>query len=173
MVDKEISTDIVTYGDPSDPVLRRVAAPVANIDSAVNRIAEAMVAAMLRANGLGLAAPQIGVSKRIIALDIDGDFHILINPEIIDLSDDAEEATEGCLSVPGVDAPVPRRAHAAVRGYTLDEREITIEREGLMARALQHEIDHLNGVLFIDYLSPAKRRFLLKEYARLKREKDK
>ena len=173
MADKEIPTEIVTYGAPGDPVLRRVAAPVENIDSTVNRIAEAMVAAMLRANGLGLAAPQIGISKRIIALDIDGDFHILINPEIVELSDESEEATEGCLSVPGIDAQLMRRSRAAVRGYTLDEREITIEREGLMARAIQHEIDHLNGVLFIDYLSPAKRRFLLKEYARKQREKDK
>ncbi len=169
MADKEISTEIVTYGNP---VLRRRAEPVTVIDSSIKRITEAMVEAMLRANGIGLAAPQIGVGKRIIALDIDGEFHILINPEIIELSTDEEEATEGCLSVPGVDAPVTRRTHAVVRGVTLDEKEIELVGEGLMARAIQHEIDHLNGVLFIDHLTPAKRRFLLKEYARMQREKD-
>ncbi len=169
MADKGISAEIVTYGNP---VLRRKAEPVTNIDSSIKRITEAMVEAMLRANGIGLAAPQIGVGKRIIALDIDGEFHILINPEITELSVDEEEATEGCLSVPGVDAPVMRRTRAVVRGVTLDEKEIELAGEGLMARAIQHEIDHLNGVLFIDYLSPAKRRFLLKEYARMQREKD-
>ncbi|MCD6142032.1 peptide deformylase [Candidatus Bipolaricaulota bacterium] len=168
MADKEISTQIVTYGDP---VLRRRAAEVANIDSRIKRIATAMAEAMMRANGVGLAAPQIGISERIIALDIDGEFHVLINPEIVELAEEEEEATEGCLSVPGIDAPVSRRTHAVVRGYTLDEQEITLEGEGLMARAIQHEIDHLNGVLFIDHLTPAKRRFLLKEYARLQREK--
>ena len=168
MADKEISTQIVTYGDP---VLRRRAAEVANIDSRIKRIATAMAEAMMRANGVGLAAPQIGISERIIALDIDGEFHVLINPEIVELAEEEEEATEGCLSVPGIDAPVNRRTHAVVRGYTLDEQEITLEGEGLMARAIQHEIDHLNGVLFIDHLTPAKRRFLLKEYARLQREK--
>ena len=173
MIDKETQTRIVTYGDTDDPVLRRVADPVTRIDSRIKRIAEAMVEAMLRANGVGLAAPQIGVSERIIALDIEGDFHVLINPEIVELSTDVEEAIEGCLSIPGVDAPVLRKGHALVRGYTLDEKEITLEGEGLMARAIQHEIDHLNGVLYIDHLSPAKRRFLLKEYARLRREKDK
>lgn len=169
MADKEISAEIVTYGNP---VLRRRAEPVTNIDSGVKKITEAMVEAMLRANGIGLAAPQIGVGKRIIALDIDGKFYVLINPEIVALSTDEEEATEGCLSVPGVDAPVTRRTHAVVRGVTLDEKEIELAGEGLMARAIQHEIDHLNGVLFIDHLSPAKRRFLLKEYARMQREKD-
>ncbi len=170
MTDKEDLTKIVIYGDP---VLRRVAEPVTNIDSKIKRISEAMAEAMLRANGVGLAAPQIGVSKRIITIDLDGKFYVLINPEIIELSDNEEEATEGCLSVPGVDAPVTRKLHALVRGITLDEREIELTGEGLMARAIQHEIDHLNGVLFIDHLSPAKRRFLLKEYTRKQREKDK
>jgi len=170
MTDKEAPTKIVIYGDP---VLRRVAAPVTNIDSEIKRISEAMAEAMLRANGVGLAAPQIGASKRIITIDLEDKFYVLINPEIVELSKEEEEATEGCLSVPGVDAPVTRRLRALVRGITLDEREIELTGEGLMARAIQHEIDHLNGVLFIDHLSPAKRRFLLKEYTRKQREKDK
>jgi peptide deformylase len=131
-----------------------------------------MVEAMLRANGIGIAAPQIGVSKRIIVLDLDGKFHVLINPEIIETSQESEEILEGCLSIPGVDAEVTRKLRTHLRGVTLDEETIDIEGEGLMSRAIQHEIDHLNGVLFIDYLSPARRRSLLKEYRRKQKEKD-
>jgi peptide deformylase len=131
-----------------------------------------MVEAMLRANGIGIAAPQIGISKRIIVLDLDGKFHVLINPEIIETSQESEEIVEGCLSIPGVDAEITRKLRAHLRGVTLDEKTIDIEGQGLMARAIQHEIDHLNGVLFIDYLSPARRRSLLKEYRRKQKEKD-
>ena len=164
-----MSIEIRTYGDS---VLRRTADPITEIDSATKQIAEKMVEAMLRANGIGIAAPQIGVSKRIIVLDLDGKFHVLINPEIIETSQESEEILEGCLSIPGVDADITRKLRAHLRGVTLDEKTIDIEGEGLMARAIQHEIDHLNGVLFIDYLSPARRRSLLKEYRRKQKEKD-
>lgn len=126
---------------------------------------------MIRASGVGLAAPQIGVSKRIIVLDLDGEFHILINPELVETSGEEDESQEGCLSVPGVDAPVVRKRRACVRGLNLEGKEIEVGGEGLIARALQHEIDHLDGVLFIDHLSPARRQSLLKEYARRQKEK--
>ena len=164
-----MAIEIRTYGDS---VLRRVADPLRKIDGETKKIAEKMVEAMIRANGVGLAAPQIGVSKRIIVLDLDGQFHILINPEIIETSSETEEAIEGCLSVPGVDAEVTRKLRAHVRGITLDEKEVDVEGEGLMARAIQHEIDHLNGVLFIDHLGPAKKRSIIAEYRRKQREKD-
>jgi peptide deformylase len=164
-----MSIEIRTYGDS---VLRRTADPITEIDSETKQIAEKMVEAMLRANGIGIAAPQIGVSKRIIVLDLDGKFHVLINPEIIETSQESEEIVEGCLSIPGVDAEITRKLRAHLRGVTLDEKTIDIEGAGLMARAIQHEIDHLNGVLFIDYLSPARRRSLLKEYRRKQKEKD-
>ena len=164
-----MSIEIRTYGDS---VLRRTADPITEIDSETKQIAEKMVEAMLRANGIGIAAPQIGVSKRVIVLDLDGKFHVLINPEIIETSQESEEILEGCLSIPGVDADITRKLRAHLRGVTLDEKTIDIEGEGLMARAIQHEIDHLNGVLFIDYLSPARRRSLLKEYRRKQKEKD-
>jgi len=164
-----MTTDIRTYGDS---VLRRVAEPLRNIDAKTKKIAEKMVEAMIRANGVGLAAPQIGISKRIIVLDLDGQFHILVNPEIVETSSETEEAVEGCLSVPGVDAEVTRKLRAHVRGTTLEEKEIDIEGEGLMARAIQHEIDHLNGILFIDHLGPAKKRSIISEYRRKQREKD-
>ena len=164
-----MSIEIRTYGDS---VLRRTADPITEIGSETKQIAEKMVEAMLRANGIGIAAPQIGVSKRIIVLDLDGKFHVLINPEIIETSQESEEIIEGCLSIPGVDAEITRKLRTHLRGVTLDEETIDIEGEGLMARAIQHEIDHLNGVLFIDYLSPARRRSLLKEYRRKQKDKD-
>ena len=159
---------IQTYGNP---VLRQKAHPVGKIDTEVKQVCESMVEAMIRANGVGLAAPQIGVPKRIIVLDLDGDFHILINPELVETSGEEDESQEGCLSVPGVEALVVRKRRACVRGITLDGKETEVEGEGLIARALQHEIDHLNGILFIDHLSPARRQSLLKEYARKQREK--
>ena len=159
---------ITTYGDP---VLRQKARTVETIDSEIKQVCESMVEAMIRANGVGLAAPQIGVPRRIIVLDLNGEFHILINPEFVEISGEEDESQEGCLSVPGVEAPVVRKRRAFVRGLNLDGKETEVEGEGLIARALQHEIDHLNGVLFIDHLSPARRQSLLKEFARKQREK--
>ncbi len=162
-----MSATIRTYGDF---VLRQVADPVKAINKAIKNISEKMVEAMLRANGVGIAAPQIGVAKRIIVFDLDGKLYILINPEIIETSEEEEENLEGCLSIPGVDAPVVRKLRAQVRGITLDEKEIEVEGEGLMARALQHEVDHLDGILFIDYLTPVRRRSVLNDYMRQQRE---
>ena len=154
---------IRTYGDPS---LRRRAESVEAIDDEIRTICERMVETMLRANGAGLAAPQIGISKRIIVLDVDGEFHVLINPELIETSGDVEQFNEGCLSVPGVDSVVERASRAVVEGTTLDGETVRIEGEGLLARAIQHEMDHLSGNLFLDRLSPARRQSLLKEYRR-------
>jgi len=154
---------IRTYGDAT---LRRPADPVETIDDEIRAICERMVETMLRANGAGLAAPQIGISKRIIVLDVEGAFHVLINPELIETSVEVAEVVEGCLSVPGVDAPVERAVRAVVEGTTLDGETVRIEGEGLLARAIQHEMDHLSGNLFLDRLSPARRQSLLKEYRR-------
>jgi len=160
--------EIRTY---PDPVLRRKAEPVEKIDSEVKKICENMVEAMIRADGVGLAAPQIGISKRIIVLDVEGEFHVLINPELVETSEETEEFTEGCLSVPGVMATVKRSAEAKVVGKGLDGSEVEIAGAGLLARAIQHEIDHLEGRLFIDHLSPARKQSILKEYERKRREK--
>jgi peptide deformylase len=159
--------EIRTYGDPS---LRRPAAPVEEVDDEIRAISATMVEAMLRAHGAGLAAPQIGISKRIIVLDVDGEFHVLINPELIETSDEVEESIEGCLSVPGVDAAVARATRAVVEGTTLDGETVRIEGRGLLARAIQHEIDHLNGSLFLDRVSPARRQSVVREYQRRQRE---
>jgi peptide deformylase len=158
---------IRTYGDP---VLRRAAEPVESIDSETRRLCERMVEEMIRADGVGLAAPQIGVSKRIIVLDVDGEFHVLINPELIETSDETEAFTEGCLSVPGVHADVFRSSRATVAGTALDGTPVTISGEGVLARAIQHEMDHLKGHLFVDHLTPVRRQGVLKEYERKRRE---
>ncbi|MEE8194950.1 MAG: peptide deformylase, partial [Candidatus Bipolaricaulota bacterium] len=110
-----MSGTIRTYGDS---VLRQVADPVEVINKEIKNISKKMVEAMLRANGVGIAAPQIGVAKRIIVFDLDGKLYILINPEIIETSEEEEENLEGCLSIPGVDAPVVRKLRAQVRGIT-------------------------------------------------------
>jgi peptide deformylase len=161
--------EIRKYGDP---VLRKKAAPVERVDEETTRTCQTMIEAMLRAKGMGIAAPQIGVSKRIIVLDTDGELHILVNPELVELSLEKEEVQEGCLSVPGVEALVPRHVKASLRGTTLEGEPALIRGEGILARAMQHEIDHLNGVLFVDYLSAARRKSLLKEYSRKLKEKD-
>ncbi len=160
--------EIRTYGDP---VLRRRAEPVERIDEGIKKICEKMVETMIRADGVGLAAPQIGISKKIIVLDVEGEFHILINPELVETSEEMEEFTEGCLSVPGVSATVKRSAEATVIGTRLDGSQIKITGRGLLARAIQHEIDHLEGRLFIDRLTPARRQSIRKEYERKRREK--
>jgi len=161
---------IQTFGDS---VLRQRAAPVDEVTPEIRAICERMVEAMVRADGVGLAAPQIGVSKRIIVLDVDGDFHILINPELVATSGAVEESSEGCLSVPGVAALVPRRTEATIRGTTLDGNTVEVTGEGLLARAIQHEMDHLDGRLFLDHLSPAKRQSLLKAYRRSQTDEEK
>ena len=159
--------DIRTFGDP---VLRRKAKPVQGIDDEIRDICKLMVEVMIRENGVGLAAPQIGISKRIFVLDADDEFHILINPELIELSEEIEGTKEGCLSVPGVDAIVERSTRAVVEGINLKGEDVRLEGEGLIARAIQHEVDHLNGNLFLDHLSTARRQSLVKEYQRAKRE---
>lgn len=150
--------------------LRQVARPVEQIDEKIKRLAEEMIEAMVFAGGLGLAAPQLGEPLRMIVIDVGEDFYTLINPEVVATDGDEVAYVEGCLSLPGVEAEVWRPQRVLVRGYTLEEKEIELEREDLTARVLLHEIDHLNGILFIDHLGEAKRRMLLKEYRRLQRE---
>ncbi len=154
-----------------DPVLRRPAEPVREINDEIRALCATMVEAMLRGNGAGLAAPQIGVSKRVIVLDVDGEFHILINPELVAVEGE-ESVSEGCLSLPGVSAPVLRGHRATIAGTTLDGERVEITGEGLVARAIQHEMDHLNGHLFIDHLTPARRRSAIQEHKRAQRREE-
>jgi peptide deformylase len=137
---------IVRYGHP---VLRRKAEPVGRVTADVRRLANRMANLMREARGVGLAANQVGVPRQIAVIEIDGKLTPLIDPEIV--STRGEETTdEGCLSLPRLYAQVPRPTRVVVRARNLAGRRVKIEAEGLLARALCHEIDHLNGRLFVD-----------------------
>lgn len=147
--------DIVIYGDP---VLREVAQPVAEIDQAIKNLVSDMVDTVKEAQGLGLAAPQVGVSQRIFivdlsAVDITEKLHVFINPEIL-ATDGEVELEEGCLSFPGIYQKIVRPARVTVRATDIDGHRFEMTAEGLAARAILHEFDHLEGKLFIDYISP-------------------
>lgn len=139
--------DIVLLGEE---VLRRKCKPVATVDAVTRRLIDDMVATMEAANGVGLAAPQVGVAKRILVAADEDEIHALINPKIISRSG-RETGTEGCLSIPGLFGAVPRARRVVVTGLDRSGRQVRIEAEGWLARIFQHELDHLNGVLFIDH----------------------
>jgi peptide deformylase len=159
--------EIVTH--PSE-VLRQEAEPIDEITEEVRDLADKMTETMFREEGIGLAAPQVGVSKKLIVVNLEDDFHIMINPEIVEKGADEESMEEGCLSVPGPEAPVTRANEVLVRGTNLDGDEVELEREGLPARVFQHEVDHVNGVLFVDRLSDAERSLTLREYRKAQEE---
>jgi peptide deformylase len=160
-----------------DPALRRRARPVAEGDAeAVRALVPRMLAAMYAAPGIGLAAPQVGVPLRLAVIDLQPDDRrapiVLVNPEVVFASAETETREEGCLSLPGQYADVARPRAVTVR--YLDEggarREVTAE--GLLARCIQHEIDHLDGVLFVDHLSALKRNIILRRLAKSLRAKE-
>jgi peptide deformylase len=155
---------IVTYGDP---VLEKAAEPVAAIDQEIKDLARDMVLTMHAAPGIGLAAPQVAVSRRVITVDLSvgenpDDLIILINPVFI-RTEGEEVCEEGCLSVPGIHENVRRPARVVVRGMDLEGREKVIDASGTLARVFCHEIDHINGRLFIEKLSPLKRALVKKK----------
>lgn len=132
-----------------DPVLKEKARPVERITKATRALLDNMVLTMRHADGVGLAAPQVGVSSRVIVVDVGDGLIELINPEIIE-STGCEKATEGCLSVPGMYGEVERFTQVTVEGWNRKGETVRFHGDGLLARALQHEIDHLDGVLFIE-----------------------
>jgi len=132
-----------------DPILREVARPVKSITPQVLRLLDDLAETMRHADGVGLAAPQVGISRRIAVVDVGDDLIELINPEIL-AAEGEEVGVEGCLSIPGVYGEVPRAARIRVRTLTRTGESTILEAEGLKARAIQHEIDHLDGILFID-----------------------
>lgn len=148
-----------------DPVLRKKAEEIKNISDPIVELAKMMVVAMRNAGGIGLAANQVGRPIRLIVVDHDKEREpwIIVNPELV-LFDEEDVKEEGCLSIPGYFEFVKRFRRVLVKGLDLKEREILIEAEGILARALQHEIDHINGILFIDHLSPVKRSIFRKKY---------
>lgn len=148
-----------------DPRLRKKGVPVADIDDSIRQLASDMLETMYAENGIGLAATQVNVQKRVVVIDLSENRDqpmTLINPEILD-SDGTEQMQEGCLSVPGYFDLVERAERVRLRYRDLNGDSMDIETDGLLAVCVQHEIDHLNGKLFIDYLSPLKRQRLKKK----------
>lgn len=133
-----------------DPVLREVAKPVVKINENVIKLLEDMAETMYDADGVGLAAPQVGILKRIVVIDVGEGLLELINPEIIE-KQGRKNGSEGCLSFPGLSGEVCRSEYVKVKAQNRQGEEYTIEGNGLLARALLHEIDHLNGVVFLDH----------------------
>jgi peptide deformylase len=156
-----------------DPVLRQKAEAVGTLDEAVRALVSDLFATMYDAEGVGLAAPQVGISQRIIVVDPRDDEtepFAMVNPVIVQSSEDFERGEEGCLSIPGLKDIVERPDHVIVEGVTEEGQHIRVDAEGLLARILQHEIDHLDGVLFIDRLSPLKRKLLLQKWKKARAE---
>ena len=159
------------------PALRAKARPVGAHDAdAVRALVPRMFAAMYRAPGIGLAAPQVGLGLRFFVLDLMPDEKpaplVLVNPEIVAVGEELATREEGCLSLPGQYADVTRPAQVRVRYRDPDGAEHEIAAEGLLAACLQHEIDHLDGILFVDHLSPLKRNMILRRLAKEQRQKE-
>ncbi len=159
-----------------DPRLKKKAAPVAGVDPGVRRLMDDMLETMYGAVGIGLAAPQVGVLRRVIVVDVARDGEAprplrIANPEILWRSEATMQANEGCLSLPEHYADVTRAAEIRLR-YLDHENEIReIDAKGLLATCLQHEIDHLDGVLFVDHISALKRGIILRKLAKAKRSR--
>ncbi|MEZ5816670.1 MAG: peptide deformylase [Hyphomicrobiaceae bacterium] len=157
-----------------DPILRKVALPVERVDADLRRLADDMLEAMYEAPGIGLAAPQVGVSRRLIVLDIsekEGEKRplVMVNPEIVKLADDRRIYEEGCLSIPDVKVEIERPAALTVRFLDRDGEKRELEAEGLLATAIQHEVDHLEGRLIIDFLSRLKRDMIIRRFKKQSR----
>ena len=144
-----------------DPVLRRRAAEVVDFDKELRRLVEDLTDTMLDAPGAGLAAPQIGVGLRVFTWYVDGEVGHLVNPEL-SLSEECQDGGEGCLSLPGLTYDTRRAMHVAARGFNMHGDPVTIEGSELLARAIQHKTDHLDGVLFIDRLETDSRKAAMK-----------
>ncbi|MBE0476263.1 MAG: peptide deformylase [Coriobacteriia bacterium] len=136
-------------------------------DASLGELAAEMGRTMREAPGVGLAAPQIGVLKRVIVFDVDERVIAMCNPVVVERSEDQEVDEEGCLSLPGITVPVPRSVHVACEGLTVAGKPVRIEGQGLLARVLQHEIDHLDGTLILDRASPEDRKAALRRYNEL------
>jgi len=156
-----------------DKRLRKVAVPVKKVDDEIKNIIEQMFFTMYEEKGIGLAATQVNIHKRIIVIDVSENKDkkiFLINPEIISLSDDIDSMEEGCLSVPGFYENVSRPKTVKVSSLDYDGKQIEIEANGLLSTCIQHEIDHLNGRLFVDHISSLKRSRIEKKITKLKKE---
>ncbi|MFV1849732.1 MAG: peptide deformylase [Porticoccaceae bacterium] len=159
-----------------DPRLKKECEPVAEVNDEIRELLDDMLETMYAAPGIGLAAPQIGVMKRVVVMDVSDDKDKpepikLINPEIIWESEDTSVYQEGCLSIPEQYADVERPAEVGLRYLDENGKEHEIEADGLLATCIQHELDHLDGILFTDYLSALKRNMIMKKVQKLQKTK--
>ncbi|RFF27162.1 MULTISPECIES: peptide deformylase [unclassified Wenzhouxiangella] len=158
-----------------DPRLRRVARPVESVGERERKLAEDMLETMYDARGIGLAATQVDEDIRVVVMDLSEDRdepQVFINPEITDRSG-SQSCEEGCLSVPGFYAEVTRPENVSVRALDIDGKPYEVDADGLLAVCIQHEIDHLDGKMFIDYLSPLKRRMIGKKLRKQQSSREK
>jgi len=163
--------DILFY---PDPLLRKIAAPVANVDGRVADLVDNMLDTMYHAPGIGLAATQINIHERIVVIDVSEESDsplTLINPEI-KCADGEGEMQEGCLSIPGIYETIKRPSEVQIAAIDRDGNPFELEADGLLAVCIQHEIDHLNGKLFVDYLSPLKRNRIRKKMIKAAKERE-
>lgn len=147
-----------------DPILRKETTPVGEITDEIRKLIANMFETMYASEGIGLAAPQIGRSERIAVVDVDGERYALINPEVVERSSTTDKSEEGCLSIPNIYGDVTRPSTVTVRALNENMEMHEITASDLLARCLQHEIDHLDGKLFVDYLSVLKRRSALNKW---------
>ncbi len=151
-------------------ILRRRADEVPGPDPELDRLIDDMFETMYAAKGIGLAGPQVGVARRVIVVDVNGEDgekvgpFALLNPRVVEAGTQLDKHEEGCLSIPNVTGVVERPWHVVVEGLDRQGQPVTIEADGMLARCLQHEIDHLDGILFIDRLSAVKRNLLVRKY---------
>lgn len=161
--------EVLKYGNLT---LKEHSKEIDTFDDELRNIADHMYETMVREDGIGLAAPQVGLLIRLVVIDLGEDFERLdlVNPEIVEASEEVDTANEGCLSIPGVYAPVERSSKLKVQARDLTGEPFVLEAEGLLARAIQHELDHLNGVLFVDRISKLEKFKLKSDLKKIKKQ---
>ena len=156
-----MALDIRTFGDP---VLKTRAAPVDNFDESLVRLTREMLSTMRDNDGVGLAANQVGRLKRVLVASVEEEDYVIVNPVLTGVSDATERAPEGCLSIPGIQVEVERPTSVTVSGMDASGEPLQIEASDILARVLQHEVDHLDGVLILDRTDRASRRTAMREW---------
>ena len=156
-----MALDIRKFGDP---VLKTRASPVESFDESLVRLTQDLLATMRDNEGVGLAATQVGRLKRVFVAAIEDNEYVIVNPILTDISETTETATEGCLSIPGIQVDVERPTAVTISGQDVSGRPLQIEASDLLARVLQHEVDHLDGVLILDRTDRQSRKAAMREW---------
>jgi peptide deformylase len=156
-----MALDIRTFGDP---VLKTRAAPVETFDDSLARLTEEMLATMRENDGVGLAANQVGRLKRVLVASVEDEDYVIVNPVLSDMSETTDRGQEGCLSIPGINVEVDRPTAVTVTGQDASGEPLRIEAQDMLARVLQHEVDHLDGVLILDRTDRQSRKDAMREW---------